>query len=392
MYLSHTQTNEDHRSTRYVKKICKHKDQMKRKWRWWCFDEIVTVASIFSLLQIRQKTDSTAFPDFRHCRLSFFLRFFIFMGKSLKYPGFSFKPTDVHLVMYYLKNKLLGKKLDPEFIAEININDFSPWDLPAKSILSGDLEWYFFSSNSKKYLSGPRMNRVTKTGLWKGTGKDKEVRYKGRTVGMRKTLIFYVGPPGKRTITNWAMHEYRMTDEDLANQGVAQEAYVICRVFEKTGLGPKNGAQYGAPFDDDDDDDDDDDTSLMMVGVLVNPNNTSCLTLTCPSTKTCDPDNSSGLGPSAITYWEDERVTDDRVNDDVMLTHGDLASLLQNNNTQEEVKEVEDRKGKKVMIDDGVDMLNELLDASNPHDLGQDMFEMFSVEGFDDDFWKSLEE
>ncbi|KAL7592864.1 hypothetical protein Lser_V15G32631 [Lactuca serriola] len=331
------------------------------------------------------------------------------MGKSLKYPGFSFKPTDVHLVMYYLKNKLLGKKLDPEFIAEININDFSPWDLPAKSILSGDLEWYFFSSNSKKYLSGPRMNCVTKTGFWKGTGKDKEVKYKGRTVAMRKTLIFYVGHREKRTITNWVIHEYRMTDEDLANQGVAQEAYVICRVFEKNGLGPKNGAQYGAPFEEkdwDDDvdgnDDDDDDkstvTSLMMVGVLVNPNNTSCLTSTCPSTKTCDPNNASSLGPSGITSWEDERVTYVPVNDDVMLTHGDLASLLQNNNTQEEVKEVEDCKGKKVMIDDGIDMLNEFLDASNPHDLGQDMFNMFSVDGFDDDslnaflgddFWKS---
>ncbi|CAH1448754.1 unnamed protein product [Lactuca virosa] len=59
-------------------------------------------------------------------------------------PGFRFKPTDVELVMYYLKKKLLGKKLHPEVIAEINIYDFFPWDLPAKSILSGDLEWYFF--------------------------------------------------------------------------------------------------------------------------------------------------------------------------------------------------------------------------------------------------------
>ncbi|XP_023758111.2 NAC domain-containing protein 82 [Lactuca sativa] len=235
------------------------------------------------------------------------------------------------------------------------------------------------------------MNRVTKTGFWKGTGKDKEVKYKGRTVAMRKTLIFHVGHREKRTITNWVMHEYRMTDEDLANQGVAQEAYVICRVFEKSGLGPKNGAQYGAPFEekdwDGDGDDDDDDkstvTSLMMVGVLVNPNNASCLTSTCPSTKTSDPNNASSLGPSGITSWEDERVTYVPINDDVMLTHGDLASLLQNNNTQEEV---EDRNGKNVMIDDGIDILNELLDASNPHDLGQDMFNMDTFLG--DDFWK----
>ena len=52
------------------------------------------------------------------------------MRKSLKRPGFRFKPTDVELAMYYLKKKLLNIKLDPEVIAEINLNDFSPWDLP----------------------------------------------------------------------------------------------------------------------------------------------------------------------------------------------------------------------------------------------------------------------
>ena len=66
------------------------------------------------------------------------------------------------------------------------------------------------------------MNRATKTGHWKGTGKDKEVKHKGKTVAMRKTLIFYMDHPTKWTRTNWVMHEYRMKDEDLANQGVCQ--------------------------------------------------------------------------------------------------------------------------------------------------------------------------
>lgn len=39
-----------------------------------------------------------------------------------------------------------------------------------------------------------------------------------------------------------------------------QDNYVLCKVFKKNGLGPKNGAQYGAPFNEADwaDDDDDD--------------------------------------------------------------------------------------------------------------------------------------
>jgi hypothetical protein len=35
-----------------------------------------------------------------------------------------------------------------------------------------------------------------------------------------------------------------------------QNAYVLCMIFEKGGLGPKNSAQYGAPFKEEDWDDD----------------------------------------------------------------------------------------------------------------------------------------
>lgn len=29
---------------------------------------------------------------------------------------------------------------------------------------------------------------------------------------------------------------------------VEKDAYVLCRIFQKSGTGPKNGEQYGAPF------------------------------------------------------------------------------------------------------------------------------------------------
>lgn len=52
------------------------------------------------------------------------------MGKSSLAPGFRFKPTDVELVQYYLKRKLLGKRLGFKVIAEVDIYKFDPWDLP----------------------------------------------------------------------------------------------------------------------------------------------------------------------------------------------------------------------------------------------------------------------
>ncbi|KAM0046376.1 putative transcription factor NAM family [Helianthus debilis subsp. tardiflorus] len=171
------------------------------------------------------------------------------MARSSLIPGFRFHPTDVELVMFYLKRKLLGKKITVNAVAEVNIYDFSPWDLPDKSCLkSGDLEYFFFCPKAKKYSSGGRSNRATESGFWKATGKDRTVKYNDRTVATIKTLVFHIGHKGKGERTDWVMHEYRMEDEHLANAGAVQDLYVLCKVFKKSGSGPKNGAQYGAPF------------------------------------------------------------------------------------------------------------------------------------------------
>jgi len=52
------------------------------------------------------------------------------MGKTQLAPGFRFHPTDVELVRYYLKRKILGKKLLVDAIAEVDIYKFEPPDLP----------------------------------------------------------------------------------------------------------------------------------------------------------------------------------------------------------------------------------------------------------------------
>ncbi|XP_076911066.1 NAC domain-containing protein 78-like isoform X3 [Bidens hawaiensis] len=175
-------------------------------------------------------------------------------------PGFRFHPTDVELVMYYLKRKILGKKFTFNAVSDVNIYEFCPWDLPDKSSMkSGDLEWYFFCAKSKKYSSGGRSNRATESGFWKATGLDRKVKYNERIVATIKTLIFHLGQAGKGKggqRTNWVMYEYRMCDEQLAAAGIVQDAYVLCKIFEKGGTGPQNGAQYGAPFNEDEWNDD----------------------------------------------------------------------------------------------------------------------------------------
>ncbi|KAH7840649.1 hypothetical protein Vadar_019727 [Vaccinium darrowii] len=164
-------------------------------------------------------------------------------------PGFRFHPTDEELVSYYLKRKVCGKPFRFDAISDVDVYKAEPWDLPGRSKLkTRDLEWYFFSALDKKYGNGSRTNRATERGYWKTTGKDRAVLHRARTVGMKKTLVYHNGraPRGERT--NWVMHEYRLVDETTEKSGIFQDAFVLCRIFQKSGSGPKNGEQYGAPF------------------------------------------------------------------------------------------------------------------------------------------------
>ncbi|KAI9165755.1 hypothetical protein LWI28_019878 [Acer negundo] len=188
------------------------------------------------------------------------------MAKTSFPPGFRFHPTDVELVKYYLKRKVMGKKLCFEAIAEVDIYKYAPWDLPDKSCMgSRDLKWYFFCPREKKYSNGARMNRATEFGYWKTTGKDRPILYNNEAVGITKTLVFHRGKAPRGDRTYWVMHEYRIEKKDLADRGVVQDAYVLCMVFQKDGPGPRNSAQYGAPFREEEWDDDDDDVNCVEV-------------------------------------------------------------------------------------------------------------------------------
>ncbi|KAL2643128.1 hypothetical protein R1flu_010715 [Riccia fluitans] len=144
-------------------------------------------------------------------------------------PGFRFHPTDEELVSYYLTNKVQNNTYNFQAIDEVNLNRCEPWDLPPKAKV-GENSWYFFSHRDRKYPTGLRTNRATEAGYWKATGKDREVMSSDtdRLVGMKKTLVFYMGRAPKGEKTNWIMHEYRID----GSSSPATE-WVVCRVFKK---------------------------------------------------------------------------------------------------------------------------------------------------------------
>ncbi|GJN24984.1 hypothetical protein PR202_gb12764 [Eleusine coracana subsp. coracana] len=163
-------------------------------------------------------------------------------------PGFRFHPTDEELVAHYLCARAAGRRPPVPIIAELDLYRFDPWDLP-KRALFGRREWYFFTPRDRKYPNGSRPNRAAGTGYWKATGADKPVAHGGRTVGIKKALVFYHGKPPRGVKTEWIMHEYRRRRRraEEARQRVAQDwnadafflfilqldDWVLCRLYHK---------------------------------------------------------------------------------------------------------------------------------------------------------------
>lgn len=169
-------------------------------------------------------------------------------------PGFRFHPTEGELLHYYLRKKVASEKIDLDVILEIDLNKLEPWDIEGdasindKTILprfvekfalfqsffsvlimstnyaekckvgsTPQNEWYFFSHKDKKYPTGTRTNRATAAGFWKATGRDKVIYSSSKRIGMRKTLVFYMGRAPRGQKSDWIMHEYRLEEENTDN-------------------------------------------------------------------------------------------------------------------------------------------------------------------------------
>ncbi|KAL5217618.1 hypothetical protein ABZP36_018302 [Zizania latifolia] len=152
-------------------------------------------------------------------------------------PGFRFHPTDDELVEHYLCRKAAGQRLPVPIIAEVDLYKFDPWDLPERALF-GAREWYFFTPRDRKYPNGSRPNRAAGNGYWKATGADKPIAPSGRTLGIKKALVFYAGKAPRGIKTDWIMHEYRLADAGRAGAGAKKgslrlDDWVLCRLYNK---------------------------------------------------------------------------------------------------------------------------------------------------------------
>ncbi|XP_022770666.1 NAC domain-containing protein 45-like isoform X2 [Durio zibethinus] len=138
--------------------------------------------------------------------------------------GFRFLPPDEEIINYFLLNKLKGYHDRTRHIREVELVKQEPWELAALSIIkSRYAEWLFFYKLNK--ISEGRNDRATEAGYWKSTGQDRVIRYGGRVIGTKKSLVFYKGRTPRGVKTDWIMHEYRATADFVPRN--ADSSYAV---------------------------------------------------------------------------------------------------------------------------------------------------------------------
>nr|GMD48556.1 NAC domain-containing protein 35-like [Ipomoea batatas] len=149
-------------------------------------------------------------------------------------PGFRFHPTEEELVEFYLRRKVEGKRFNVELITFLDLYRYDPWELPALAAI-GEKEWFFYVPRDRKYRNGDRPNRVTTSGYWKATGADRMIRGENsRSIGLKKTLVFYSGKAPKGIRTSWIMNEYRLPHHETERLQKAEIS--LCRVYKRAGV------------------------------------------------------------------------------------------------------------------------------------------------------------
>ncbi|GKA30257.1 NAC domain-containing protein [Tanacetum coccineum] len=156
-------------------------------------------------------------------------------------PGYRFCPTDVELIVYYLKPKIDTGIRHPNMrYYEVNIYECGPDELTAKpEYRSCENKWYFLTPRERKHPNGNRPNRKTKNGgTWKASQKAKPQFDNMKRVVGSKTCLSYIDEKFNKTA--WLMQEYTTDNPNIPigsheqkEDGNKLTGWVLCKIYKK---------------------------------------------------------------------------------------------------------------------------------------------------------------
>ncbi|KAF3786570.1 NAC transcription factor 29 [Nymphaea thermarum] len=153
-------------------------------------------------------------------------------------PGLKFFPTDEDLVLHYLYRKVKLLPCYSDFITEIDLHSYNPWELPGKAS-GGSKEWYFYSQKPRNYRKNSIKYRPAASGHWRVTGMDEPISNGSTIVGFKRSMVFYTGKAPSGTKTDWVMDEYSLlesTTRECKKRGSSRTVsgdWVLCRIKER---------------------------------------------------------------------------------------------------------------------------------------------------------------
>ncbi|KAJ9538294.1 hypothetical protein OSB04_031027 [Centaurea solstitialis] len=151
------------------------------------------------------------------------------------HPGYKFLPSDLDLIVHYLKPKIATGTHPPCRLHEVFLYDHHPQQLSELYRAASENTWYFLTSRERRYPKGKRPKRSTKGfGRWKASQKYTTVCDRQMVVGYKRNLAFHDEKDDK---TEWLMHEYTTDDPTLpfgsGQNGKELNKYVLCKVYKK---------------------------------------------------------------------------------------------------------------------------------------------------------------
>jgi len=133
----------------------------------------------------------------------------LMVNGGMKLPiGYRFHPTEQELILHYLLPKAFASPLPSSIIPVFDVFFSHPLTIPGDQ---KEKQRYFFCKKRREMSSNEnRLKTSSGEGYWKPSGKERQIVACGRTVGIKRTLVFYEINKSSSNCnkTRWSMTEY----------------------------------------------------------------------------------------------------------------------------------------------------------------------------------------